>query len=637
MSDGIYAFRRGPTYDGATQQELFDSVMAQPMGIGATLFDQAWGTVLGSNAVGTFVRSVQLPEEAPTVPGLIVTGEDGNTTRLPDSPNTRRMRTIWGDLPNVQDDTAELQARRDAAGALDEAAYRSSPYFRNDIPWDAGMTEDRAAALAEMYDARKVREHYATKRPIIAFLGQLAGQFADPLNYVPILGPLTKAAAVARLGKFGGGVLFSAADAAANTAIFSVATAGIRQKFGDDVSWKAIGKQISDDAMMAAGFGVAGGVFGKAVDYRAKARHKVEQQRLMTLRASQEARIALNEAIDGLARGEDIRLSPNATEPVARIAAKVEGLSRASDGVPNKPSGPVDDPLARIEPGDIDAQIVARGAFSKIKALEFSGSGEGPVKVTWAHGRKSTKDKKSAKALRVTRDDLAALPDIVRGYEPIPPDGVAAVGDAPMRTWRVERNGRVVVYTDKGFDGGQQHVTVHIEKGGTDAAKLSEMKTPAAPETQTQLVGLTQDVAGDRSLGTVAAGQAATPSSSQGRQLPAAASSARRPNIDTSVARPEPRPAGIEQAEAAVARTETLGAEGRRGESPRSENLRGLAEHHGVDPDSGAFAELAEITRLAAQGRLSQGDAEALADAQSDFEAGAAFAEALKSVARCLT
>ena len=439
---------------------------------------------------------------------------------------------------------------------------------------------------------------------------------------------------MARLGKFGGGVLFSAADAAANTAIFSVATAGIRRKFGDDVSWNAIATQISEDAMMAAGFGVIGGVFGKAVDYRAKARHKVDQQRLMTLRATQEARIALNEAIDGLARGEDIRLSPNATEPVARIAAKAERLSRAPDGVPNRPAGPVDDPLARIEAGEIDAQIVARGAFSKIKALELAASGEGPVKVSWAHGKKSAKDKTSAKSkvLRVTRDDLAALPDIVRGYEPVPPDGVGAVGDAPMRTWRVERNGRVVVYTDKGFDGGQQHVTVHVDKGGPDAAKLSERKEPASPETQPQHPALTQDVAGDSSRGTTAAGQAATPSSSQGQPLPAAASSARRPNVDTSVARPEPRPAGIDQAEAAVARTETLGTEG-----PRTENLRTLAEHHGVDPDSGAFAEQADIARLAAQGRLSQGDAEALADAQSDFEAGAAFAEALKSVVSCLT
>lgn len=97
---------------------------------------------------------------------------------------------------------------------------------------------------------------------------------------------------------------------------------------------------------------------------------------------------------------------------------------------------------------------------------------------------------------------------------------------------------------------------------------------------------------------------------------------ARRPNIDNSVAPPEPRPAGIDQAEATVAKAESPGS---------------LAEQYGVDPNTGAFAEEAEIAQLAAEGRLSESDAAGFADAQKDFDAGSAFAEALKSVARCLS
>lgn len=672
MSDSIYAFRRGPTYNGATRQDLLDSVMAQPMGRFATLVDQTVGGALGTLGLGNTARLAQLPEEAPTVPGLIVTGEGGNTTWVPDSPNMRRMRTIWGNPSNIQAETPEqFQARRDAAGALDEAAYRSSPYFRTDIPWDTGMTEDRAAALAAMYDAKKVREYYATKRPIIAFMGNLAGQFADPINYIPILGPLVKAAAVARLGKIGGTVLFSALDSAANTAIFSVATSGIRQKFGDDVSWQATVSQIATDALIG---GVLGGIsegIGGAANWAfarrgdAKLRLQVEQ-RLSTLRNTQEARIALNEAIDGVSRGEDIRLSPNSTEPLARIASEVERLSRAYDGGLDRPTGPVEDALARIEPGDMNAVIAARGAFRKINELEVPRSGTEPVKVIWAHGKKSAK----GKALRVTKADLVALPDIVREFEPVPSATVVAVGDAPMRTWRVKRNGRVLVYADKGLEGGQRLVSVHVEKGGPNAPKLSERKKQALPQSRQQALGLVADSAGDSSIGAPGAGtsgvgtpgngtsgvgspavdspgvgtpavaQAATGSSADlfnstpddapqtfpsptGAQSPAAADKmARRPNIDNSVAPPEPRPAGIDQAEAAVARVE---------------NPVALAEQYGVDPNTGAFAEEAEIAQLAAEGRLSQSDAAAFADAQKDFDAGSAFAEALKSVARFLT
>jgi hypothetical protein len=47
------------------------------------------------------------------------------------------------------------------------------------------MTDDRAAALAEMDDTAKVREFYAQKRPVTAFIGNLAGSATDPINYFP--------------------------------------------------------------------------------------------------------------------------------------------------------------------------------------------------------------------------------------------------------------------------------------------------------------------------------------------------------------------------------------------------------------------------------------------------------------------
>lgn len=50
------------------------------------------------------------------------------------------------------------------------------------------MTTDRAVALAQQDDYRKVREFYASKRPITSFFGSLGGQAIDPLNYIPVFG-----------------------------------------------------------------------------------------------------------------------------------------------------------------------------------------------------------------------------------------------------------------------------------------------------------------------------------------------------------------------------------------------------------------------------------------------------------------
>ena len=277
----IYGFWQGPTYRPSTRDELFGAALEQPMSLGATFWDQAKGGVLESFGLGTTIREMTLP---PSAPGR-----------------------WYGDTDQSYAD------RRKNYKTITEEEYKASPYFRDNVPWDSGMTEDRAAALATMYDAKRVREYFAEKRPITAFFGNLAGQATDPINYIPVAGPSVKAAAVARMGVVKGIAATAALDAAANTAIAGLATRETRRSFGDDVSWQAMVSEIATAALLGTAFGTVGGVLQRRAGLRADALRSEAEVKVNTLRATQEARIALNEAIGGLANDGEVRLSPNAT------------------------------------------------------------------------------------------------------------------------------------------------------------------------------------------------------------------------------------------------------------------------------------------------------------------------------------
>jgi hypothetical protein len=594
----------GPTYSGLSKFDLLDSAMSQPLSLTSTLFEEGKGGALESFGLGTLLRRGALPEEAPVQDGTDANGDavvgTGDVYVPPNVGMRDALMGTWGDTP------AQLEQRRQDAGALTEDQYKASPSFRKDIPYDPGMTETRAAALAAMDDAKKVREFYAQKRPVAAFFGSMAGQALDPINYVPVGGPLVKAAAIGRFGRIGGEALAASLDAAANTALFGIGTADARAQLGDDVSWQALISQIATAGLIGSAFGTIHGAIGARIDVRRMAE---AEQRLSTLRTTMESRIALNEGIDALVRGEDVNLSPNATEPLARIAGEVAGLSRAYDDVRANPTGDVRDPLVAITPDDIEGTIVARGAFKDINDLEFSKRGWGLVKVIWGHGAEADPAKVSPD-MQVRKEDITALPTVVREFEPssLSPDGL-------RREWRIQRgDGKTVVYADTMMgDQGRHLVTAYIDqpKPGSIAPELSKKRPAPLPESASQAGDLTRDTIGGRSIGVPEVGQS----------MPAKGNIARSAAIDNTKARTEPVPEGRKQAEAAIS---------------KPEDTKALAAQHSVDPATGAFPEETEVAQLAAEGRLTPDDAVTLAQAEADYHTGAAFAEALKSVAGCV-
>ena len=545
----IYGFWQGPSYRPSTRDELFGAALEQPMSLGATFWDQAKGGVLESFGLGTAIRTLSLPPAA----------------------QTRRGRET----------DAEYQARQERVKGITEEEYKASPYYRDGVPWDSGMTEDRAAALATMYDAKRVREYFAEKRPITAFFGNLAGQATDPINYIPVAGPSVKAAAVARMGVVKGVAATAALDAAANTAIAGLATRETRRSFGDDVSWQAMVSEIATAALLGTAFGTVGGLLERRAGLMADALRSEAEVKVNTLRATQEARIALNEAIGGLANDGEVRLSPNAVAPIERVTRDVE----------------ISTP-ARISP---DRQTTAiptierpefKDWFSQSKVVDEDGA---PLVVY--HGGSNSID-----AFKPNSDGLIYMtsnPELASDY--------ATVRRSSGAVYPVYASLKNPLVVDRASDLTSQRTLIKMAReGGNDGLILKNADDSVS--------GMAQ-----RPTSTVVI--AFEPSQIKSKFNTGSFSRSDPRIIDASPARPEPLPTGRAEAEAKVA---------------KPENYKALADQYRVDPEAGTFPEEAELRQLAQAGRLSDEDMAVLDDADAAFQDGAAYGKALESVVSCL-
>ncbi|WP_132959012.1 hypothetical protein [Rhizobium sp. BK251] len=603
-----------------TDSDLAVSALDQPMSLGSTFWDQAKGGVVESFGLGTGIRNFSTPEAAPPE-------ADGWLSETLQSIN----RAID---PSVLLRRA-LGTSYDGSATITEDQYKRSPSYRADVPWSEGMTDERAASLAEQDDIRKVRDFYAQKRPITAFFGNLGGQAIDPINYIPIFGEVVQAANVARFGRIAGRAVTAAGDAAANTALAGLTTAPVREQLGDDVSWQSTVSQIAMAALIGGAFGAVHGRFGRAspAELRADAEAK-----LATLDNVQSSRVALNDALDGMIREGEVNLSRASSGYADNLSREVGRLSEAYDSVRTNPTGPTRDPLVSITPDDIDGMIVSRGAFRDVNEVEFSKRGWGLVKVIWGHGDKS----KEPPEFQVSKEDIVDLPNVVRDYEPS-----SVSEDGLRREWRIERNGRTVVYADTMMgDNGRHLVTTYIDKpkAGKEARALSERRPPVSPGSRPQAGDLVGDTAGDRSIGTPEAG----------RDVPAEGNIAPSAVLDNNVDKPvaaNGMPAAVTEPVQQIGATQRPAApiDTRVPQTPvdpavndaakrvgKPEGSKALAEQYRVNPETGEFPEMADIDQLRAEGRLTEEDIAALDEADETIKTANAYGEALKSFASCV-
>lgn len=580
-----FSFIQNPTGQAMTDSDLVTSALDQPMSLGSTFWDQAKGGVLESFGLGTAIRESQLPAEAPTTPDLMMTPADGGAPiRVPDTPQMRRRITTFESV-NPQslqarpESPQELQQRQNDAGALSEDAYKASPSFRKDIPWQNGMTQERAAALAEQDDVRKIREFYGQKRPVTAFFGNLAGQAVDPINYIPIAGEAVAAANVARFGRIAGRALTSSLDAAANTALAGIATAEPRGQLGDDVSWQSTVSQIAMAALIGGGFGALHGRFGRTTpeELRVEAERK-----LATLDNVQASRVSLNDALDGMIRASEVNLSPASAEFVAKAAS--QDLPKFAAASERRPVITVDNGetlMLKSPEEDAHLSLSRQGNDFKvgITSVSKASRGQGKARELYEEAVALADDNGG-----VVRSDIAVSNDAVRVYESLAKRGYEVVRNP--EAVKMERSW--IAPTEKGNDW------------------VFEVRQGKAPKRE----NVTQKAA-DEQGGVASIAEPVTPQrASVGQQ---------RASIDTS-APAEPVSPSVTEAVKRVG---------------KPEGTKALAEQYRVNPETGDFPELADIEQLRTEGRLTEDDLAALDDADETIKTANAYGEALKSFASC--
>lgn len=244
-----------PTFDVAQPIDFQRAALAMPFSPAREFMESVQSGIMQAPALGTAIRGAITPSgnEVPPLPTGNVLLDAINAPAAIRSGVEQFGRQITGQ----------------ANPALTKTDYEASPWFRKAIPWDPGMTPDRAAALAQQHDIQMARAYMGDKYswnlpfdlPLVGHrmpgaidaLGTFIGQGLDPTNYVPIFGEAALAAASARWGfqglaKIGAATGLNAAEAATNVALMNVMTMAQRQKYGDDVSWQA---QINEAAMGA--------------------------------------------------------------------------------------------------------------------------------------------------------------------------------------------------------------------------------------------------------------------------------------------------------------------------------------------------------------------------------------------------
>jgi hypothetical protein len=425
----------------------------------------------------------------------------------------------------------------------------------------------------------------------------MAGQALDPINYVPVGGPLVKAAAIGRFGRIGGEALAASLDAAANTALFGIGTADARAQLGDDVSWQALISQIATAGLIGSAFGTIHGAIGARIDAR---RMTEAEQRLSTLQTTMESRIALNEGIDAIVRGEDVNLSPNATEPLQRVAATID-----------------ETPAARLNAPPVDEKAYIsdrayRGAFHAqygegVSSRTTPSTTPIPEVGTWR-----ISETKGLYGRDIERLDQVPIADLIL---PEVRDGqldVAKRGDdATYAKWLQEGKEPPPIEMIRTEDGRLRVTDGHRR---VLAAKMAGADTIKGWVSELAPTGKV-DVSG-RPMTTSLTFELAQ----QQRALTPTAAS-RTVAIDTTNARAELAPEGVVRAQASIA---------------KPEDTKALAAQYGVDANTGAFKEEAEIAQLADEGRLTEQDVATMTQAHADYEVADAYAEAIKSVASCL-
>lgn len=275
-----------PRYRTTTGLDIVEQGFNQPLSFGDTFRETVADTFNRGYGVGYINREINAPDLARDI-------APGSIHLLPGPiplPN-------WGYRYHTRE---EVEARGDRLFE-NEQQMKASPYYRKDIPWERGLTESRLRYISEEHDLSMVRQYYATKRPLTAFIAGLTGAALEPSNYIPIFGQIGAARSVATFGPILGRALIGAREAALNAGILGVLSASGREKWGEEATFRSIATEMGYAAF-------AGAIFGSAFGAVERYRNPRVQSQMRTLVNERRAGVILNDAIDSFITEGDINI-----------------------------------------------------------------------------------------------------------------------------------------------------------------------------------------------------------------------------------------------------------------------------------------------------------------------------------------
>lgn len=404
-----------PTFNVPSRDQMLRTAFSMPFSPLREFWEQAQQSALTSPGLGTALRTLITPPS--NTPPPVTTGYGPAADLLASPVNAIRSARYL------------LQGVLGRQPSLSPEQWQASPYYRKAIPYDPGMTEERAASLAWQHDLEQARAFMSDKQawtgPFgvrlpspISFAGQFAGGMLDPVNYLPIFGQGARAVAVARFGvnglaRFGIELSVDAAEAAANSAVFMGLTAQERAKFGDDVSWQAQINNVAMSALIGAVMFPVGRMFGAAL-WGSKAAANMAAERIAARNFKvpdvETARALMNDVVGSLVETgtpsvsrvtqsvvdklvDKVAAESARGNPLRRLMAADAGAAPAVEGVP-KVGGRW--PTEAVSPSG--ARVQVRPEVVELDSLQFA-TGENQVRDTnraaneaWRHETAATLD-----------------------------------------------------------------------------------------------------------------------------------------------------------------------------------------------------------------------------------------------------
>ena len=244
-----------------------------------------------------------------------------------------------GGLPDptpAEEAQLRMHFTREAEAALAEVTpltaeqWQASPNFREGIPYEDGMTAERASALAEFYDdmayADWIRENHDADwiSTIGAVPAAIGGAIASPEAFVPIVGPAMRGAIVARLGVVGGRAAARAVEGAVGTAAVLPFISSQQASIGREFTAEEMLLDVAIGALAGTALGTAGGLVERRSISRTSALAAREQVALTDMRAAGEALAGVDAARRQIEAGQHVDVAPPSR---AAIDAMLEGLS----------------------------------------------------------------------------------------------------------------------------------------------------------------------------------------------------------------------------------------------------------------------------------------------------------------------